>query len=173
MSTGEGGEAYKIIPDERINALIVVAGPLDMKRIKDLVARLDVPLPFGTGRIHVYYLKYANAFEIVPVLSDLIGGTGGVGGLGGGLLGRGISGSTAARGGRLGQRGGLGGIGGDLGGGGLGGGGLGGLAGIGGLGGSSFGSRSQTGLGGSRGNLGGGVGGGSEAEPSARAAAAG
>ena len=154
VTTGEGGEAYKIIPDERINALIVVAGPLDMKRIKDLVTRLDVPLPFGTGRIHVYYLKYANAFEIVPVLSDLIGGTGGVGGLGGGLLGRGISGSTAARGGRLGQRGGLGGIGGDLGGGGLGG-----LAGIGG-GGSSFGSRSQTGLGGSRGNLGGGVGGG-------------
>ena len=77
---GTGASSYKIIPDERTNALIVVAGPLQMRKIKDLIVRLDVPLPFGTGRIHVYYLKYANAFEIVPVLSDLIGG-GGVGGL--------------------------------------------------------------------------------------------
>jgi general secretion pathway protein D len=105
-----GGEtvAYKIIPDERTNTLVVVAGPLEMRRIKDLVVRLDVPLPHGTGRIHVYYLKHANSFEIVPVLSDLIGATGGgLGGLGGGLLSRRLGGSTAARGGRLGQRGGL------------------------------------------------------------------
>ncbi len=104
-----GGPAvsYKIIPDERTNTLVVVAGSLEMRRIKDLVVRLDVPLPHGTGRIHVYYLKHANSFEIVPVLSDLIGDTGDVGGLGGGLLSRRLGGSTAARGGRLGQRGGL------------------------------------------------------------------
>jgi general secretion pathway protein D len=156
VTSSEEGQSYKIIPDERINALIVVAGPLDMKRIKDLVARLDVPLPFGTGRIHVYYLKYANAFEIVPVLSDLIGGTGGVGGLGGGLLSRRLGGSTASRGGRLGERGGLGGLGSNLG---RSLGGLGGVGGLGGLGGLGFGSRSQTGLGGSRGNLRGGIGG--------------
>ncbi|MGH7786655.1 MAG: secretin N-terminal domain-containing protein, partial [Candidatus Binatia bacterium] len=117
---GTGAASYKIIPDERTNALIIVSGPLWMQKIKDLIVRLDVPLPFGTGRIHVYYLKYANAFEIVPVLSDLIGGGGGAGGLGSGLLGRGLSGSTGFRGGRLGQRGGLGGAGADLGGGGLG-----------------------------------------------------
>ena len=154
-SGGEGQSAYRIIPDERTNSLIVVAGQLEMRRIKDLVTRLDVPLPFGTGRIHVYYLKFANAFEIVPVLSDLIGGTGGFGGLGGGLLSRSISGSTAARGGRLGQRGGLGGLTQDLGssfGGGFGGRLGGGLSG--GLGG---GSRFQRG--GGAGNLRGGVGG--------------
>jgi general secretion pathway protein D len=114
---GTGAAAYKIIPDERTNALIVVAGPLQMRKIKDLVVRLDVPLPFGTGRIHVYYLKYANAFEIVPVLADLIGG-GGAGGLTPGLLGRGLSGTTGFRGGRLGQRGGIGGVGQQFGGGG-------------------------------------------------------
>jgi general secretion pathway protein D len=110
VATGGGAIAsYKIIPDERTNTLVVVAGPLEMRRIKDLVVRLDVPLPHGTGRIHVYYLKHANSFEIVPVLSDLIGGGagGGIGGLGGGLLSRRIGGSTSARGGRLGQRGGL------------------------------------------------------------------
>lgn len=139
-----GGPAvsYKIIPDERTNTLVVVAGPLEMRRIQDLVVRLDVPLPHGTGRIHVYYLKHANSFEIVPVLSDLIGGTGGAGGLGGGLLSRRVGGSTAARGGRLGQRGGLAGaVGADS------------RSGLGGLG-SNRGSRGQ------RGGLGG-LGGGS------------
>jgi general secretion pathway protein D len=116
-SGSDSQNAFKIIPDERTNALIVVAGPLEMRRIKNLVVRLDVPLPFGTGRIHVYYLKYANAFEIVPVLSDLIGGSGGgVGGLSGGLFARGLAGSTSFRGGRLGERGGLRGLGSDLGG---------------------------------------------------------
>lgn len=69
--------AFKIIPDERTNSLILVAGPAEAKRIKDLIARLDVPLPLGTGRIHVYYLKYANAFELIPVLASLVGGGGG------------------------------------------------------------------------------------------------
>ncbi len=71
----EGGTAaYKIIPDERTNALIVVAWPLQMRRIKDLVVRLDVPLPYDDGRLHVYHLKYANAYEMTSILSDLIGG---------------------------------------------------------------------------------------------------
>jgi general secretion pathway protein D len=103
---GTGESAFKIIPEERTNALIVVAGALQMRRIKDLIARLDVPIPLGTGRIHVYHLKYANAFEVVPVLADLIGGGGGgIGGLAGGLAGRSLASSTAFRGGRLGQRG--------------------------------------------------------------------
>jgi general secretion pathway protein D len=141
-----GGEAaFKIIPDDRINALIVVAGKMQMNRIKGLVVELDVPLPLGTGRIHVYYLKYANAFEIVPILSDLIGGTGGFGGMGGGLLSQAITRSTAVRGGRLGQQGGL------IGGLAAGGGGMGSLSG-------TFGSRGQ-GLGGFGGGLGGGLGG--------------
>lgn len=168
---GTGASSYKIIPDERTNALILVAGPLQMRKIKDLIVRLDVPLPFGTGRIHVYYLKYANAFEIVPVLSDLIGG-GGFGGLTPGLVGRGLTGTTGFRGGQLGQRGGIGGVGqrlggtgfssqfggGGFGGGGFGGGGFGGLGG--GLGGG-FGGMGGVGAGSLRGGFGGmgGVGG--------------
>lgn len=148
-SGGEGQSAFRIIPDERTNSLIVVAGLLEMRRIRDVVTRLDVPLPYGTGRIHVYYLKFANAFEIVPVLSDLIGGTGGFGGLGGGLLSRSISGSTAARGGRLGERGGLRGLAGNLGS-------SGGLDALGGIG--SRLQRGGSGGGGGFGSLGGGGG---------------
>ena len=138
VAGGTPQSSFKIIPDERTNALIVVAGPLEMRKIKDLIVRLDVPLPLGTGRMHVYYLKYANAFEIVPVIGDLIGTTGSFGGLGGGLLARGITGSTAFRG-----RGGLsspGGFGGGFGTGGI----LGGLPGGGG----------GIGLGGTAGSLG-------------------
>ena len=113
---GTGASSYKIIPDERTNALILVAGPLQMRKIKDLIVRLDVPLPFGTGRIHVYYLKYANVYEITPVLSDLVGGGQGFGGLGSGLLNRGLTSSAGLRSGAVSaSRGGLGGFGGGLG----------------------------------------------------------
>ncbi len=130
--------SFKIIPDERSNALILVAGTIEMRRIKDLITRLDVPLPLGTGRINVYYLKYANAFEIVPVLGSLVGGAG-AGGLGGGL-------------GGFGGLGGIGGLGGGFGrtGGGFG-------AGRGGFGGGGFGGGSSGFGGGSR--FGGGFGG--------------
>lgn len=87
--TGGGAEAaFRIIPDDRLNSLIVMAGVLEMRRIKDLVARLDVPLPLGTGRIHVYYLKYANAIEVTDVLGSLVGGGGGFGGGLGGSFGQ-------------------------------------------------------------------------------------
>ncbi len=51
-----------------------------MEQITALVERLDVPLPPGTGRINVYYLKYANAEDMLPVLLDVIGASGGGGG---------------------------------------------------------------------------------------------
>ena len=48
-----------------------------------LVQQLDVPLPLGYSKIHVYTLKYANAEELLPVLADLVGGnTGSTGGSG-------------------------------------------------------------------------------------------
>ncbi len=148
--------AFKIIPDERTNSLIIVAGKTEAKKIKDLISRLDVPLPLGTGRIHVYYLKYANAFELLPVLGSTVGG--GVGGVGlgaGGFGGLGgIRNGSARSSGGLGgsSRGGLGGGGGGIGGiGGFGGGGFGGVGG-------GFGQVG--GFGGGVGGFGGGVGGG-------------
>src|SRR5579875_1443935 len=84
--------AFKIVPDERTNSLIVLAGPLQMKQIKELVDELDVHSPNATSRIHVYYLKYAQALEMVSVLDSLLGGGSGPGALspqtGRGSLGR-------------------------------------------------------------------------------------
>lgn len=69
--------AFKITPDDRTNALIVNAAPDQMRQIKQLITSLDVPLPPGSGKINVYYLKYANAEDLLPVLLDVIGTTGG------------------------------------------------------------------------------------------------
>ena len=71
----------RVLPDERTNSLIVMGGPLELKTVQRLVRQLDVPLPPGRSKIHVYALKYANAEELLPVLADLVGGsTGSAGG---------------------------------------------------------------------------------------------
>ena len=86
--------AFKIVPDERTNSLVVLAGPLQMKEIKDLVDKLDIHSPAATSRVHVYYLKFADSLEMVSVLNSLLGGGGGGPGMlspqtGRGSLGRG------------------------------------------------------------------------------------
>jgi general secretion pathway protein D len=70
-----GGQVrgFKITPDDRTNTLIVNAAAEQMRQIKELVRSLDVPLPPGSGRINVYYLKYADAEDLLPVLLDIIG----------------------------------------------------------------------------------------------------
>ena len=50
-----------------------MAGAPELKTIRRLVHRLDVPLPAGSSKINVYPLKHANAEELLPVLADLIG----------------------------------------------------------------------------------------------------
>ena len=68
---------FSVEPDERTNSLIVLAGPLEMRQIRELVQKLDVRPPNETYRFHVYRLKYAPAAEMVEVLNGLIGGGGG------------------------------------------------------------------------------------------------
>src|SRR5208282_1435587 len=71
------GMGYKVIPDERTNCLIVMAPPLQMREIQEIVDKLDVNPPLTTSRIHVYRLKNAQALEMVQVLNNLLNGGGG------------------------------------------------------------------------------------------------
>ncbi|MGE0826820.1 MAG: type II secretion system secretin GspD [Candidatus Binatia bacterium] len=81
VASSSGTREVRVLPDERTNSLIVMSGPLELKTIRRLVKQLDVPLPPGQSKIHVYSLKYANAEELLPVLADLVGGrTGSAGG---------------------------------------------------------------------------------------------
>jgi general secretion pathway protein D len=87
----------RIITDERTNSLIVLASRQRTAEIRDVVAKLDVPVR-GGGRIQVYYLKHADAEELANTLSALLSGqptpatTGGLTpGIGGGLGGAGAA----------------------------------------------------------------------------------
>jgi general secretion pathway protein D len=113
---------FKVVPDERTNSLIVLAGPLQMRSIKDLIVKLDIHPPNETARIHVYRLKNAMAGEMVEVLNGLLGGggapstlspmtgrnslgRGGSGGMGGGSLNSGFGGGMGGMGGMSGMGG--------------------------------------------------------------------
>ena len=139
---------FKVVPDERTNSLIVLAGPLQMRTIKDLIVKLDVHPPNENSRIHVYRLKNAMAGEVVQVLNGLLGGggapstlspltgrnslgRGGSGGFGGGSFNSGFGGGMSnsmggGYGGFGGSSGGYGGSGASFGGGSFGGGSMGG-----------------------------------------------
>jgi len=59
------------VADERTNSIIMVASEDDTNRIRSLIDTLDQETPKGKERIHVYYLEFAAAEEIVAVLKDL------------------------------------------------------------------------------------------------------
>ncbi len=63
----------RILTDERTNSLIVLASRQRLAEIRDVIRRLDVPVT-GGGRIHVYYLKHADAEELAETLQALISG---------------------------------------------------------------------------------------------------
>ncbi|HJM82115.1 MAG TPA: type II secretion system secretin GspD, partial [Nitrospinota bacterium] len=63
----------RVIPDERVNALIVMATKFQTKRIRSLVKKLDIRPPAGQGKINVYYLKNADAEKLSKVLNQLTG----------------------------------------------------------------------------------------------------
>ena len=66
----------RIITDDRTNSLLILATRSKLDDIRVLIHSLDVPV-VGGGRIHVYYLKYADAEELAQTLTGLLSGTGG------------------------------------------------------------------------------------------------
>lgn len=61
----------KIVPDERINVLIVLADRENTAKVESLVKTLDQPTPKDAGNIQVIYLENAQAEELAKVLSGL------------------------------------------------------------------------------------------------------
>jgi len=90
--------ASKLVPDERTNSLIIIASEAETRKILELVEKLDVPLPPGRKKIHVYYLENAKAEEVLQVLSQLSGRGGAGVGLGTSGLGTTRSGLGGATG---------------------------------------------------------------------------
>lgn len=68
---GAGVSMVKVVPYERVNALVVLADREEIGRIRKLVSHLDAPVERGEGNIHVYYLQNATAVELAKVLTAL------------------------------------------------------------------------------------------------------
>ena len=70
-----GGLSQKlgVLADERTNSLIVTARAEEIRAARELVSKLDLPLPPEKSRINVYYLKNADAEQILPVLGEVLG----------------------------------------------------------------------------------------------------
>ncbi len=69
--SGRHGAAVKIVPYERANSLVILAGSGDMVRVKSLVRMLDTKVERAEGNIHVYYLQNATAGELAKVLNTI------------------------------------------------------------------------------------------------------
>ncbi|MGB3211250.1 MAG: type II secretion system secretin GspD [Desulforhopalus sp.] len=61
----------KVVPYDRINALIVLANAGELGQIKSLIKVLDTEVQRAEGNIHVYFLQNATATELAAVLNDL------------------------------------------------------------------------------------------------------
>jgi len=61
----------KFVADERTNTIIVMASEVETLKIKRLINMLDRETPRGKEKIHVYYLKNANAEDLAKVLQEL------------------------------------------------------------------------------------------------------
>ena len=74
--TQEAGQAagppIKIIPETRINALIVIADYDSLQEVKRVIELLDIDIG-ESGTIHVYYLENADAAELASTLGSLSG----------------------------------------------------------------------------------------------------
>lgn len=70
---GSREEVLRMVPEERLNALIVVASDGMMERVRDLVKRLDIPTPYEANNLHIYELLNADAEQVESALQPLIG----------------------------------------------------------------------------------------------------
>ncbi len=61
-----------IVPDTRLNALIIFGSEKDKDDIKKLISMVDVASPTSSSKINVYYLENADATEAAKVLEGVV-----------------------------------------------------------------------------------------------------
>lgn len=64
--------SLRILADDRINSVVIVADPVEMEMVKGIIARLDVERPLEAGNIHVIYLEHAEAKEVETAVSTAL-----------------------------------------------------------------------------------------------------
>lgn len=80
---GEEQQVLRIVPDERLNALIVVASEGMMQQVRFLVEQLDSATQPGTNNIHYRELLNADAEDVATALGSVVSAAPSPGGQGG------------------------------------------------------------------------------------------
>lgn len=75
MIVGSKDQTLRLVPDERLNSLIVVATPELMERVRDLVSKLDTPTPYEANNMNIYKLLNAKAEDVEKALNAILGTT--------------------------------------------------------------------------------------------------
>ncbi len=65
-----GEESPVLIADERTNSILIGGGKTGRLRLRAILSHLDTPLE-TEGNTQVYYLRYARAADLVPVLTGV------------------------------------------------------------------------------------------------------
>lgn len=77
-TNASGGNALvglvNVIPDNRLNAVLIFGPDKDKKDIKQLIAQLDITPPEASSKINVYYLEHTDALEMAKVLDAVLKG---------------------------------------------------------------------------------------------------
>lgn len=74
-SGGKDQNISKIIAEPRTNTIIAMANAQGAKELRELISKLDVKTPAGSGgQIHVYYLNYGDSETLAKTLSSLVSG---------------------------------------------------------------------------------------------------
>jgi general secretion pathway protein D len=61
-----------VLPDDRTNSLIIIAGEQDTEMITRLARQIDIERPTNTNNVHVVYLKNGDANEVAPSLESAL-----------------------------------------------------------------------------------------------------
>ena len=62
---------FKLVADTRTNGILISGDDLQRQRLKQLIARLDLPQQ-QSGNVRVIYLEYARAEQVAKVLSNVV-----------------------------------------------------------------------------------------------------
>ena len=66
------GAGPRILPDDRTNSILVIAGEQEAETVRDLIQQLDIERPVGMNNVHVTYLKNADANEVSRSLEQAL-----------------------------------------------------------------------------------------------------
>lgn len=75
-AAGGGSESVKVVADKRTNSVVLLAEPVRMAQIEEIVRRLDSETPFETSGIYIYNLRHTNAKDVAETLTKMYGSGG-------------------------------------------------------------------------------------------------